>query len=142
LVAWDSAFYIKRYECLGELTDIEDSISKLQRAVQSFDKRNPSLPVYLGDLGVGLLKRYERLGKLTDIEGSISNLQLAVLSFNEGHLYIPMNVGNLGTSLLKRFERLGEFVNLEAQTYEWRSGPLTREIQTYRWHFLILVWAC
>jgi hypothetical protein len=43
---------LTRFERLGELTDIEDCISNVQKAVQFIDDENPNKAAYLSNLGI------------------------------------------------------------------------------------------
>jgi CHAT domain-containing protein/tetratricopeptide (TPR) repeat protein len=103
----------KRYEHLGELTDIEDAIGNLQNAVQMTKDGHPTKPVYLSCLGHTQRQRFERLGCLTDIRDSVSNMQKAVQSTEDGHPRKRMYLGNLGLSQLMYHIRLGKLADLE-----------------------------
>jgi len=72
---------LKRYERLGGLDDLEDSISNMEKAVRltKYGRRHPNKSICLSNLGLGLLKRYQRLGTLNDLEDSIWNTEKALL---------------------------------------------------------------
>jgi hypothetical protein len=71
----------RRFDCLGELPDLEDSISNLRVAVELTDDVHK--PEYLSRL---LQTRFERLGQLlSDLDDSISYSQKAVELIDEEH---------------------------------------------------------
>jgi len=51
-----------RFDRLGELTDMEDCILNLQKAVQLTDDGHPNKAAYLSNLGGSQRVRFDRLG--------------------------------------------------------------------------------
>ncbi|KAJ7199761.1 CHAT domain-containing protein [Mycena pura] len=101
-----------RFEQLGDLNDLNESISKLKDAVHQIPDAHPDKPVSLNKLGVALQSRFERLGGLTDLKEGISKLEDAVHLIPDGHPNKPIGLSNLGTFLRLRFEYLGDLRDL------------------------------
>jgi hypothetical protein len=68
-----AALIRSRYERLGELSDLEESISNLRKAVELTHDGHPDQPGYLSNLGISQRRRFERLSELADLEDAISN---------------------------------------------------------------------
>ncbi|KAI9573093.1 hypothetical protein HD554DRAFT_2013817, partial [Boletus coccyginus] len=111
-----------RFERLGQLSDLEDVISKQRDTVELCPHGHPSKLSCLNNLGNCFLTRFERLGQLRmqfrhsgtlDLEDAISALRDAVELIPHGHSDKPGHFNNLGNSILSRFERLGELSDLE-----------------------------
>jgi hypothetical protein len=65
---------LRRFKHIGELFDINASISNLLQVVWPSDDGHPDKPVYLSNLGLAQQCRFERIGELSDIITSIMNL--------------------------------------------------------------------
>ena len=79
-----------RFQCLGELTDLEKAISNLEKAVALADDRHPAKPLYLSNLGNSQEAHFKHLGKLSDLERVISNQQRAVKLTDDEHSDKPL----------------------------------------------------
>jgi len=55
-----------RFERLGELTDLENSISNVQKAVQFTDDGHPNKAAYPSNLSISQGARFERLVERTE----------------------------------------------------------------------------
>ena len=97
-----------RYERLGEVVDLERSISVTEDAVQFTPEGHPDRLVRLNNLGDSLSSRYERFGDVVDLERSISLTEDAVQFTPDGHPNKPLRLNNLALSLLDRFQRSGD----------------------------------
>ncbi|KAJ7434956.1 CHAT domain-containing protein [Mycena latifolia] len=97
-----------RFERLGELHDINKSVSVLRDALDFTPESHPHRASRLGDLGNSLLRKFERLGDLQDINQSVSVLQDAVQLTPNDDPQKSSVLGNWGNSLLCRFEQLGD----------------------------------
>jgi len=73
-----------RFDHLGQLTDLEDSIFKLATKQFSLPRQGSNKATYLANLGISQQARFKRLGELIDIEDCISNLHRAVQFTNGG----------------------------------------------------------
>jgi tetratricopeptide (TPR) repeat protein len=107
-------FQLSRFERLGEPSDLDASISNLQRAVDlGTNHADSDKARYLSHLGISQTRRFIQChGGISDIESSISNFQRAVdLSTDEDGKGILL--GNLGTSQLHRFERLRDISDIK-----------------------------
>ncbi|KAG6372542.1 hypothetical protein JVT61DRAFT_7651 [Boletus reticuloceps] len=102
-----------RFERLGELKDLEETISTLRDAVALYPHGHPDKPDCLGNLGLSIQLRFDRLGQLSDLEDSISTLREVVNLIPYGHTDRPRYLGNLGNSLATCFQRLGKLSDLE-----------------------------
>ena len=108
-----SASLLHRFERLGDLSDLENSISNMAQAVECVDDGHPSKPTYLLDLGNGHQRRFEYLGELFDIEKAIYNKAKAVDLIDDGYLDKPWCLSSLGCSLYIRFQHCGDLSDLE-----------------------------
>jgi tetratricopeptide (TPR) repeat protein len=77
--------FLTRFERLGELSDLEDAISRFRDAVDLTPHGHPDKPGRLNNLGNALLTRFERLGELSDLEDAISRHRDAVDLTPHGH---------------------------------------------------------
>jgi hypothetical protein len=57
---------------LGDLSDMNKSISLKEEAVRLTADGHPDKPSRLNNLGISLLRRFERLGDLSDMNKSVS----------------------------------------------------------------------
>ncbi|KAF8555898.1 hypothetical protein OG21DRAFT_784229 [Imleria badia] len=102
-----------RFERLGELSDLEDAISRHKAAVDFTPESHPYKPTCLNNLGNVFLTRFERLGELNDLEDAISRHRDAVDLAPHSHPREPGHLNNLGSALLVRFRCLGEGTDLD-----------------------------
>jgi tetratricopeptide (TPR) repeat protein len=65
------------FNCLGELSDLESSISNLREAVELTREGHPYKPVYLSSLGLSQQPRFKHLGQLPDLVASIYSFKAA-----------------------------------------------------------------
>jgi Tetratricopeptide repeat len=63
----------RRYECTGQVTDLEMAIEKAEEAVGLAPSDHPDLAVWLNNLGNVLEIRYERTGQVADLEMAIDS---------------------------------------------------------------------
>jgi len=103
-----------RFECTGELEDIDSAILSLQEAVQLAPEEHTHMPSWLSKLGYSFLCRFERTGELMDIENAIFNLQKAIQFTPEAHAAdMPFLLTNLGQSFRRRFAHMGELTDIK-----------------------------
>ena len=99
-----------RYERLGELEDLEQSIAASGEALQLVPGRSPPRVVVASDLGLGLRLRYERFGDTTDLNESVDLAREAVglgreaAQLHPGSVRLPELLANLANVLCVRFE--------------------------------------
>ncbi|RXW12491.1 hypothetical protein EST38_g13364 [Candolleomyces aberdarensis] len=91
----------------GALSDISDTISVQQRAVELTPAVHPDLPGRLSKLGNSLLSRFERTGAPSDLSQSILVIQRAVELTPAGHPELHTMLSNLKISLANHFKRTG-----------------------------------
>jgi hypothetical protein len=101
-----------RFEHLGDLSDLNMSVSVAEDAVRLTPDDHPDKPSLLDNLGNSLLCRFEHLGDLSDLNTSASVFEDAVRLTPDGHPDKPSLLNNLGSSLFHHFERLGDLSDL------------------------------
>ncbi|KAF8815511.1 hypothetical protein BYT27DRAFT_7155797 [Phlegmacium glaucopus] len=106
-------FFLKRFQHLGEMEDIEKSIWNLEYAVQLTSHGYLTKAHRLSNLGYALLRRFKCCGKMEDINKSISSLEDAVQLTHSGHTDLLGFYNNLGNSYLRRFERTGDLQDID-----------------------------
>ena len=102
-----------RYERLGDVVDLEGSISLREDAVQSTPDGHRDKPLWLNNLSHSLSSRFEHFGDTVDLGRSISALEDAVQFTPDGHPDKPTQLNNLGRSLSSRYKRFGDIDDLE-----------------------------
>ncbi|KIJ26628.1 hypothetical protein M422DRAFT_191958, partial [Sphaerobolus stellatus SS14] len=113
---------LRQFERLGDITDLNQSVLKLQEAVQLAPDGHPSKSSWLNNLGNSLLRRFERLGDTTDITQSVLMFQEAVQLTSDGHPEKPSRLNNLGHSLLTRFKRLGDITDINQSVLKFQEA--------------------
>ncbi|KAJ6585889.1 CHAT domain-containing protein [Mycena capillaripes] len=97
-----------RFELLGDLRDINQSVLMCQEAVQCTPDDH-SFKHYRGvNLGRSLLRRFKRLGDLGDLNEGVFMYEQAVRQIPDGHPEAIQWLRNLGDFLRLRFECLGD----------------------------------
>ncbi|KAJ7258706.1 TPR-like protein [Mycena rebaudengoi] len=107
-----------RFERLGGLDDLNQSVLRFEAAVTLTPDGHPSKPSLLNNLGNSLLGRFERLGGLDDL----NQFEAAVTLTPDGHPDKPSRLNNLGNSLLGRFERLGGLDDLNQSVLRFEAA--------------------
>jgi tetratricopeptide (TPR) repeat protein len=102
-----------RFECVGEVKDVDESVETLGNAVSFTSDDHPEKSMYLNNLGISLITRFERLGEVKDLNKSIEMLEKAVVLTPEDHSNKAMYLSNLGISLRLQSERLGEIKSFD-----------------------------
>jgi hypothetical protein len=72
------ASQLTHYECLGQLTDLGDSISNLEKGAHLTEDENPLNLSLLSMLARSQQSCYFNLFELTDVENSILNLKQSI----------------------------------------------------------------
>ncbi|KAF6764576.1 CHAT domain-containing protein [Ephemerocybe angulata] len=116
----------ERYERFGELSDISDAVSVLQKAVDLLPLDDPSLPSRLTSLGLSLMGRFVWTDELSDIVEAIPILQRAVDLTPETHPAMPGRLTSLGSSFRGRFKRTDQLSDItEAVSAHRKAVELT-----------------
>ena len=102
-----------RFNCLGQLSDLEEAISTHRNAVELIPNGHPHKPNHLQAFGLCFQARFERLGELSDIEEAISWHKNAVDLIPDGHPNKANCLNDLGICFASRFHRLRELSDLE-----------------------------
>ncbi|THU78368.1 hypothetical protein K435DRAFT_811616, partial [Dendrothele bispora CBS 962.96] len=125
--------FFRRFECLGELKDLENAIDVKQQAVDLTPDGHDDRAGRLNNLGSAFQSRFERLGELKDIENAVDLTP-------DGHADKAALLNNLGTAFFRRFECLGELKNITEATVAYNqaaentsSHPSTRYVAACRW---------
>ena len=110
-----------RFNHLGELSDLEDAISRHRDAVnlELTPHGHPHKLASLSNLGHSFT-RFERLGELSDLEDAISSHRDAIDLTPHGYLHKPGILNNLSNS----FERFGQLSDLERAISVLLTSPL------------------
>ena len=117
---------VTRFECLGDIDDLDEAITVQQQAVRLTPDGHPHKPGRLDNLGNSLRIRFEQTGDIGDLREAITAQQQAVRLTPDGHPRKSAHLANLGTSLRTRFERLGDIGDLEeAITAQQQAVHLT-----------------
>jgi hypothetical protein len=91
---------LRRFEQLGDLSDIIKSVSMLEDAIELTPDGHPDKPTLLNNLGNSLLGRFEFLGDFDDINTSVLMCEKAVQMTPDSHPKKSSWLNNLGNSLL------------------------------------------
>ncbi|KAJ7693183.1 CHAT domain-containing protein [Mycena rosella] len=103
----------QRFERLGNIVDLNQSVSKLEAAVEAIPNDHPTRVALLNNTGNALLSRFERLGELSDLNRSILRFKATIALTHDGNPAKPTLFSNLGDSLLSRYQRLGELTDVD-----------------------------
>jgi tetratricopeptide (TPR) repeat protein len=101
-----------RFERLGNVADIDDSIALSRRSVNLMPKNDPDRVNELANLGNSLMRRFERFGDITDIDKAITSLQAVVDLAPKDDADRHQHLSNLAASLDTRFEQFGHLADL------------------------------
>jgi hypothetical protein len=130
-----------RFKHLGNLSDLNTSVSVFEDAVQLTPDGHPHKPTRLNNLGNSLFHCFECLGDLSYLNTSISVNEDAVQLTPDGHPNKPLRLNHLGRSLLGRFERLGDLSDMKmAGTMFEKAGKSSTGSSSIRFHACSL-WA-
>ncbi|KDQ54437.1 hypothetical protein JAAARDRAFT_112935, partial [Jaapia argillacea MUCL 33604] len=104
----------RRFECLGNITNIDNSIRLREDAVQLTPDDHPDKADHLNNLGAAFLCRFECLGNITDMDNSIRVREEAdaVRLTPNSHPDKPGHLSNLSASLLRYFEHLSNITDI------------------------------
>ncbi|KAI9566935.1 TPR-like protein [Boletus coccyginus] len=108
-----SVQFLKRFERFGDVIDLQQAITVLEKLVRCISIWDYRYTTALGNLGSALRYRFNRIGELSDLEDAISRQRDAVELTPHGYPDKPALLNNLGNSFLTRFERVGELSDLE-----------------------------
>jgi hypothetical protein len=112
----------RRFEQLGNLPDINESIERLQAAVNLISNDHLNKPGYLSNLGNSFVRRFERLGKVDDLDNAILSNKTAVDLMFDGHPGKSALLHNLGGSLQVRFDRFGNTADLNNTILSYQAA--------------------
>ncbi|KAJ7114341.1 CHAT domain-containing protein [Mycena epipterygia] len=101
-----------RFERLGDIGDLNDSVSALEKSVARTLSSHPIRARVLNDLGKSLLRRFEQLGNLDDLSNSLLVFGDADNLTPDGHPEKHGMLGALGIAFMYRFEGLGDLRDL------------------------------
>ncbi|KAJ7440009.1 CHAT domain-containing protein [Mycena latifolia] len=102
-----------RFLRLGNVGDINDSVSALHNSATYTLDNDPLRPFVLNCFGTSLLCRFNRLGDLNDLIRSLLILTDADNLTPAAHPDKPEILAGLGMALMSRFKRLGDLEDLE-----------------------------
>ncbi|KAJ7921718.1 CHAT domain-containing protein [Mycena leptocephala] len=113
---------LRRFERLGDLDDLNQSVFRFQAAVALTPDSHPTKPSWLNNLGSSLLSRFERLGDLEDLNQSVLRSEAAVALTPDGHPDKPSQLNSLGNSLLRRSEHLDDLTDLNQSVLRFEAA--------------------
>ena len=102
-----------RFECLGNLPDIECSITIFQQVVDLVHDDHPDKSDWLSNLRAGLVSCIHALGNSVDIDRAISILQRAADCVRDGSLDMLAAVYNLSCAQIAHFKRSGQLQDIK-----------------------------
>ena len=95
--------FADRFQCTGNLQDIDHAISHHQKAVESTPSGHAILPGQLNNLGIAYYDRFRYTSDLQDIDCAIFYHQTAVESTSFNNANLPAFLNNLGNAYVFRF---------------------------------------
>ncbi|KAF7982225.1 hypothetical protein HWV62_29426 [Athelia sp. TMB] len=101
-----------RFDQLGEMADLEKSITCYQSALQLHPLGHPYRSTTFNNLAGVLKTRFEQSGQIADLEQSISYYRSALEPHPLGHPNRSASPNNLAVVLNIRFEQLGQIADL------------------------------
>jgi tetratricopeptide (TPR) repeat protein len=104
---------LHRFEHVGKLTDLEDSILNLRKIIEFIGDGHPDRAKYLCNLGRSKIYRFEHFGDLADVEDCILVFREAVDLTEDGHPIKATCFANLGYVQWLSFDTLGNLADLE-----------------------------
>ncbi|KAJ3514919.1 hypothetical protein NMY22_g14591 [Coprinellus aureogranulatus] len=117
---------LNRFQLTGELNDITNAISSLQKASSSIPVGHSDLPVVLNSLGISFKLRFLHTGNLSDAAEAVAAQQRAVDLTPDGDPDKPGWLSNLGNTLTQRYDRTGNVPDLiRAVAAQRRAVELT-----------------
>ncbi|EIM79485.1 uncharacterized protein STEHIDRAFT_69488, partial [Stereum hirsutum FP-91666 SS1] len=125
--------FIRRFERLGNIVDIEKAICAQQKAIALTDDGNREKPRMLADLGASFMRRFRRLGNLVDIDEAILIEKQAVALIPDAHKDRHSMLENIGLSFACRFERLEDLSDIREAIHfqqQARAVELTPDSHT------------
>ncbi|MGB9724265.1 MAG: CpXC domain-containing protein, partial [Chloroflexia bacterium] len=86
LAAWNDAgvAFIRRFQALGHLSDLDAAMSLLQQAVAHTSEGSPDWAKWQANLGGARIRRFEALGQVADLDAAIEAYGKALAVAREG----------------------------------------------------------
>ncbi|KAJ7621820.1 CHAT domain-containing protein, partial [Mycena rosella] len=100
------SFLRNRFATLGQINDLNDSITNLKKAVNLTPDSHSAKAIILNSLGNSLLAHSAQFGEIGDIDEAISKLQDAVNLTPDGHPLKVIMLRDLAISFQDRFTKL------------------------------------
>lgn len=105
-------FQRARFECLGNISDLQAALFNAQQAVDLTDQRLLR-GTFLSRLGHIQIVSFKHSSDIAILQNAVVNIREAVLLTGPRHPRRPSILKNLGIALRNRFELLGNFTDLE-----------------------------
>jgi hypothetical protein len=102
-----------RYQRTGDDRDREESLVMFRAALEHIGAGDPSRPMALMDVAVGLIDAYRRTGSTAQLDEAIAMFREAVTSTPEGSPQLSKRLLNLGLALDTRYEEHGDEAALD-----------------------------
>ena len=115
-------FFLRRFERLGEMRDIEESIRCHREALKLLPAPHPDRPVLLNNLANALHRQFKQKGDFENLEESIRCHREALELRPAPHPDRSGSLNNLASALFTRFQQKGDFENLEESIWCHREA--------------------
>jgi tetratricopeptide (TPR) repeat protein len=102
-----------RFQQLGGIEYLEESITYYRQQINLYPIGNPCRPSRLNNLAIIVCTRFEQLGRMEDLEEAITCHREALALCPHGHPDHLSSLSNLGGAVSTRFEQLGRMEDLE-----------------------------
>ncbi|KAJ7767931.1 CHAT domain-containing protein [Mycena maculata] len=123
-----SSIFRGRFEQLGDVGDINESVSVMEACISLIPDGGGERPLLLNCLAMSLYRRFERLGQLDDINRSIAVVDEAVALTPDSNHLKPAMLSQLGLLLCRRFKRFGDLSDLNKSILKGEDAiHLTRD---------------
>ena len=110
-----SFFY--RFDWTGDLSDSDNAIFNLQRAVELTPQSHADMPACLNNLGIMFTSRFRRTGDVANIENAQSNFQLAIELTPQGDTNMPSRLHNLANAFTCRFRLTNDLATVDSAIF-------------------------
>ncbi|KAG8735003.1 hypothetical protein FRC10_011092 [Ceratobasidium sp. 414] len=119
-------FLLHRYHRLKELSDLDEAILFLNRAIPRVVD-DPDRPGRFETLSDAYVQRFHHLDHFQDLEGAIKSMECALASTLDGHPDKPQRLNLLSTLLYKRFELSKDHKDFDkATTFQTQASLLAK----------------
>ncbi|MFJ8162344.1 CHAT domain-containing protein [Streptomyces sp. NPDC096136] len=109
-----SVMLFARYECNGDVADLDDAVDVGTWALDTFPLSDPNAPGHLSNLANTLRVRFEQAGRRADLDEAVDLARKAVELAGSGSPEQGAYLTSLANTLRTRFEHFGNRSDLDA----------------------------